>query len=122
MKLLKSLMFILLISCKTTAPVSKTREVVDNSYLAVLEKTLKSLDGQLNYIEYEHANNICFLQKDICDLKQIQICTKSYSLILKNARIKKCLEVQEKICFKKHEDCIISNYRRWESIKKAKGF
>lgn len=113
MNLLKILP-LFLIGCVTT-PLNNNNPK-DSSTTSSFEYVAKNLDRQVAYLEYEHINDVCFLLKDICDLKAFQNC------LYRNSSNQKCQEMQQKICFKKHEKCIVDNFHRWESIKRARGF
>lgn len=67
---------------------------------------IRSLEYRLNYLEYESTNQKCFTLKDICEMKAEIKCKKP-----------ELLKVEKDVCWKKHERCIIDNYKRWKDVK-----
>jgi len=84
---------------------------------SVLEKKIRDLEEQLNYVFYEQTNRYCFNFKDICRLQAHDSC-EGRGRLAREA----CNKKSQDICFKKHEECIINNYYRWQALKKLKGY
>lgn len=99
---LLSILFVLLVifitGCQTPKPPKITFD----------EKDLRRLTYQIDYLEYESTNRFCFLDLDICYLKADNFCRQD----------RKCREPSRKECWKRHEKCIIENYRKWQLLEK----
>lgn len=106
-KLLVLLLF--MVSCAHTS---------DKESIIKLEKKIKQLEQHVDYLQYEQVNIYCFNFKDLCYLAANDTCTNKF---LNKISRNQCIKRSHTICFKKHEKCIIDNYRKWKKIQKAKG-
>jgi len=89
---------------------------------------IKTLEEQLDRADYESGNVHCFtVQRDICYLNGYAHCADDQDSCFENKssciqRKTSCIKSAKKKCFDRHEQCIIDNYHKWQTIKKLKGY
>lgn len=82
------LVLIISSSCATIPPIENDK--------AIYSEDVQVLKRQVAYMDYENRNKWCFIERDICQLKD---------------------RLEEKGCWEEHEKCVISNYKLWKTIK-----
>jgi len=102
----------LLVGCATTTTTTTTSSSND---LQALHKKVADLEESVDYQAYEQTNRYCFNFKDVCFLQAHNHCEGKVSK-------QTCNKQAQDACFKKHEECIVSNYHRWQDLKKLKNY